>query len=151
MVFPPDFRWEDVVRIDKSLGKRVSFLGATFTGDAYFGRARFSEGAYFRDAVFSMDADFWGATFSGSTYFWKVTFSGGADFTHATFGGDTNFWGVTFQSWMSFRGATFPQDGGPGVVSIMVTLEKPERVDFQNVNLFSRLLFGYEPPSGPLR
>jgi len=251
VVFPPRFRWADVVSSGKALGKSADFWHATFTGDADFGGARFSGAAYFvgarfsgaayfwrarfsgaanfvgarfsgaagfegamfsgaadfggarfsgaayfggarfsgaagfGNARFSGAADFWGARFSGAAGFWNARFSGAANFGDATFNGDASFGdatfsgdavfgnarfsgaavfrgatfnedagfegamfsgaadfgGATFENWLRFQGTTFPRDEGPGVVRFeIVTLEKPERAYFQDVNL-SRVSF----------
>ena len=90
--------------LTKFTGRNADFMGAEFSGNAYFGiskftggdtnfgRAKFTGGsADFMGAEFGGNAYFWDAEFGGNAYFWDAEFGGNASFSDAEFGGDTNF------------------------------------------------------------
>ncbi|WP_105973508.1 pentapeptide repeat-containing protein [Streptomyces geranii] len=72
------------------------FDEAQFSGDARFGRARFSGDAWFVRAQFSGDAGFDAAQFSGDARFIAAQFSGDARFDEAQISGDAWFIGARF-------------------------------------------------------
>ncbi len=116
-------------------GGRVSFVGATFSGDTVsFRGATFSGGRLiFRDATFSgRRVSFDVATFSGGTVnFDGATFSNGrVSFDAATFsGGTVSFVGATFSNGrVSFDAATF----SGGRVSFVGATFCGGRVSFQS-------------------
>lgn len=65
--------------IDMPLGS-FDARGATFSADAWFGRATFCQDARFSDATFSGDARFIDETFSRDAWFRDATFSRDARF-----------------------------------------------------------------------
>src|SRR5664280_1914425 len=85
----------------------IDLRGATFTGDAWFGRATFTGDAWFGGATFTGDAWFSGATFTGDAWFGGATFTGDAWFSKATFTGAAWFGGATFTRAAWFSKATF--------------------------------------------
>jgi hypothetical protein len=100
----PDFR--------EATFESVSFIGATFEGNAAFGGATFGGDAAFHGATFGGDAAFRRATFGGDALFVGATFSGDAAFSDATFGGDAGFSGATFSGDAEFGEATFSESVG---------------------------------------
>ncbi len=84
--------------------RRAEFVGATFTGDAWFRAATFTEYAWFRAATFTGDAWFRDATFAGGR-FGRATFAGYAEFSRTTFARDARFGGATFAGETVFDGA----------------------------------------------
>jgi uncharacterized protein YjbI with pentapeptide repeats len=119
-----DFRYFRFPAIDLSqrrFAKPLGLTGATFSGEANFLKAAFSEGttfngeaddfgnAGFHAATFSGRANFRGATFGGVADFRDATFSGGANFVEAIFSGGATFSAATFSGYAGFSGAIFSE------------------------------------------
>ena len=90
-------------------GGPASFIGATFSGFARFGRATFCDPAWFSGATFSGDASFATATFCDAAGFYEATFRD-ALFFGATFSGDAEFGRATFSRKTGFSRAKFSGD-----------------------------------------
>ncbi|MGL5867297.1 MAG: pentapeptide repeat-containing protein [Dermatophilaceae bacterium] len=101
----PDTNMSDCIMPDMT-----SFDGATFVGDARFGRALFIGDARFGGARFVGDARFGGVTFAGDAWFNEVTFAGDAWFNEMFFFGDARFGQATFARDAWFAKATFTGD-----------------------------------------
>ncbi|MFK8906857.1 pentapeptide repeat-containing protein, partial [Streptomyces sp. YS-3] len=83
------------------------FEGAQFSGDVWFGGAKFSGIAQFNGAQFSGDVWFGGAKFSGGAGFGWAEFSGEAGFVAAQFPDGAWFAGAEFSGGTRFEGAEF--------------------------------------------
>lgn len=105
--------------------RRMSFSGATFTGDARFDHATFCVDARFDGAKFDGEIRFDEANFLGATRFDNATLKGGARFDHARLTGDVRFDGATFGASERFDHATF----GGGVRFDHVTFGGAARFD----------------------
>ncbi|MFC7617303.1 pentapeptide repeat-containing protein [Actinokineospora soli] len=88
----------------------AQFVRATFTGDAWFNWATFTDIAGFLGATFTRDASFVGATFTGYALFDGATFTGDAGFDKATFTRNAEFGGATFTGDAKFGEATFTRN-----------------------------------------
>jgi hypothetical protein len=93
---------------------QVQFAGATFQGNAWFGKATFQGLARFDEATFQGLARFDEATFQGNAGFGGANFQGLARFDGATFQGNAGFGGATFQGNAWFGKATFHGDAWYG-------------------------------------
>ena len=87
--------------------RRATFAGATFIGDAWFPRTKFTDDARFDRATFTGDAWFFDANFAGKAPFHGATFARDASFTQASFGGAARFKDATFAGNASFHHVTF--------------------------------------------
>ncbi|MER5966805.1 pentapeptide repeat-containing protein, partial [Streptomyces sp. NPDC002057] len=74
----------------------AGFVGAQFSGDAWFSGAQFTGTAAFGRAQFTGTAGFVGAQFSGDAWFSGAQFTGTAAFGRAQFTGDAVFGGAQF-------------------------------------------------------
>ncbi|MGW7043218.1 pentapeptide repeat-containing protein [Streptomyces avermitilis] len=131
-------------------GDTAGFDRAQFSGDAIFGWARFSEGALFRGAQFSGEAFFEGAAFreDSITWFTGARFSGTTHF-RAQFGGDVSFGEAQFSGEALFNQAqfsgtvSFNQAQFNGTVSF-------DRTQFSRTVSFKRTQFGGNASFGPV-
>lgn len=89
------------------ISEQTRFVGATFTGKAWFDDATFTGDAWFVDATFTGGARFVGATFTGRALFDRVTFTKAAWFDEATFTEAASFNRSTFTGKASFERAAF--------------------------------------------
>jgi uncharacterized protein YjbI with pentapeptide repeats len=109
-----------------------SFVGATFTQGANFLGATFTQDANFNEATFTQGANFFGAAFTKGANFSGATFTQVADFLRAKFMGPAEF-----------RETTFRREGGrdPGPIFIQTRFERPEAVEFADVDLGQALFY----------
>lgn len=92
------------------IGCRITaadLTGATFTGDAWFDRARFGLNAVFTGMRFAGEASFNGTRFDHHARFDRATFNGFARFEDTDFGGRAKFERAHFCSVAMFTTATF--------------------------------------------
>ena len=87
--------------------QNISFLYATFSGEADFSNATFTGETHFSNAVFFDESDFWDATFLEGAHFSSTTFSALADFWGTTFSKEADFWGASFSDLAHFSDAIF--------------------------------------------
>ena len=121
----------------------ANFLEATFSSAANFYVATFSGEANFEWTTFSGAANFRAGRFSGAAHFWEATFSGEAEFQGATFSDEAHFQEATFKEAVRFEGLAKSRDdeGNPTdrrvrLDFIDVTLDKPDKVHFRDVDMW---------------
>jgi hypothetical protein len=132
----------------------ATFYGAIFTQAANFSLATFTQAADFSAATFTQHADFLGATFTQAANFFEARFTHDADFRWATFTQAANFSRAAFTQVADFslakfmgpaefRETTFRNDSGrdPGPIFTRTRLEKPEAVEFSDVDLGQALFY----------
>jgi uncharacterized protein YjbI with pentapeptide repeats len=115
-----------------TFAQEAAFDGATFTKGADFSAATFTQDANFRRARFTQDADFRGAKFAQDVYFSRATLTQVADFSFPE-----------FMRAAEFRETIFRNDSGrdPGLVFTRTRFEKPEAVEFADVDLGQALFY----------
>lgn len=127
--------------------KRTYFNGTILNNETYFIGTRFGprtdienttfmNNVYFDGAVFGEQTSFWGSTFSNDSSFYLTSFGEWLDFVHVKFKGSAVFTGhkegkdkdgkITLTKNPVFKGKTEFHD---------VTIETPEKVRFQDVDL----------------
>jgi len=135
----------------------ISFVAATFSGDAFFINATFSSSssrfhnADFSSAIFSGDAAFGGATFSSDAVFnWatlrnagfrNATFSSNAIFSSATFSSNAFFINATFGGDAFFIGATFGRRPAFGGDALFNSATFSGRADFSSARFTRHAVF----------
>ena len=137
-------------------GDRALFQGTTFGNDSSFSRARFTGEVSFMDATFGVGTSFAQAVFDGLTFlgarfgdkalferahFYKralfndATFGDGVQFRHTIFNAGALFDRATFKGQVVFQGHEAMKVFKGLVLFILVSLEAPEKVIFQQANL----------------
>jgi uncharacterized protein YjbI with pentapeptide repeats len=91
-------------------GRRASFDGASFTGDAFFFDASFEGGASFSGASFSGIAMFSDVSFKGQAAFADTIFRKTANFEETSFEEDAEFQRASFARQAWFRNASFEDE-----------------------------------------
>ncbi|GAA4550907.1 pentapeptide repeat-containing protein [Amycolatopsis samaneae] len=121
------------------IGCRVvaaDFTGATFTGDVWFGEARFALDAVFTGVRFAGEVGFSGARFGDGARFDGATFDRYARFGNAEFRGRAEFPRVEFRSAAVFTAATFAGDAG------FLDARFGDRAEFGRTRFAGRGVFG---------
>ena len=131
-----------------SFRARGGFTSATFSGDVYFGSARFEGDADFNSVTFGSNlycglakfgamADFSSASFGADAVFNHSVFSAIADFRRATFDKGGLFSGSVFAASVDFAGSAGKRALGkePSLDFQHASIGKPERVSFHTLTL----------------
>ncbi|HEY1255014.1 MAG TPA: pentapeptide repeat-containing protein, partial [Terracidiphilus sp.] len=116
-----DTFWQEFEKILEEAGEKEAhfehfvFPGADFRNRnlkaiCRFNQATFSQNANFNDAIFTQIVDFGGAIFEQGASFWEVNFMQDANFSGATFKHDAYFINAIFTQKANFNITTFTQE-----------------------------------------